>query len=107
MSPRRPRRRARRRSPARPIVLLIAVVIGLAVLVGGLTQAQIDQVESLAARIADAVTVRRIGTPFDVTEAVSNVKSYGEGPVMIWFLEDYRDDVVLVVRVQHFELSDP
>jgi hypothetical protein len=52
-------------------------------------------------------TLRRIGTPFDVTEAVSNVKSYGEGPVMIWFLEDYRDDVVLVVRVQHFELPDP
>ena len=41
---------------------------------------QIDQVESLASRIADAVAVRRIGTPFDVTEAVSNVKSYGEGP---------------------------
>ena len=40
-------------------------------------------------------------------EAVSNVKSYGEGPVMIWFLEDYRDDVVRVVRVQHFELPDP
>ena len=58
-------------------------------------------------RIADAVAVRRIGTPFDVVEVVSNVKSYGEGPVMIWFLEDYRDDVVLVVRVQHFELSDP
>jgi len=35
------------------------------------------------------------------------VKSCGEGPVMIWFLEDYRDDVVLVVRVQYFELSDP
>jgi hypothetical protein len=47
-------------------------------------------VESLASRIADAVAVRRIGTPFDVTEAVSDVKSYGEGPVMIWFLEDYR-----------------
>jgi hypothetical protein len=42
-----------------------------------------------------------------VAETVSSVKSYGEGPVMIWFLEDYRDDVVLVVRVQHFELSDP
>jgi hypothetical protein len=56
--------------------------------VGGLTQSQIDQVESLAFRIADAVAVRRIGIPFDVTEAVSNVKSYGEGPVMIWFLED-------------------
>jgi plasmid stabilization system protein ParE len=64
-------------------------------------------VEGLAARIADAVAVRRIGTSFDVAEAVSNVKSYGEGAVMIWFLEDYRDDVVLVVRVQHFELSDP
>jgi hypothetical protein len=36
----------------------------------------------------------------------SGVKSYGEGPVMIWFLEDYQDDVVLVVRVQHFGSSD-
>ena len=74
--------------------------------VGGLTQAQVDQVERLAARIADAVAVRRIGVSFDVTEAVFNVKSYGEGPVMIWFLEDYREDVVLVVRVQHFGLPD-
>jgi hypothetical protein len=48
--------------------------------------------------------VRRIGTSFDVRESVSNVKSYGEGPIMIWFLEDYRDDVVLVVRVQHLGL---
>ena len=31
--------------------------------VGGLTPAQIDQVEGLATRIADAVAVRRIGTP--------------------------------------------
>uniref|UniRef100_UPI0026389617 hypothetical protein n=1 Tax=Trebonia sp. TaxID=2767075 RepID=UPI0026389617 len=75
--------------------------------VGGLAQAQIDQVESLASRIADAVAVRRIGTSLDVREAVSNVKSYGEGTVMIWFLEDYRDDVILVVRVQHFGFPDP
>ena len=75
--------------------------------VGGLTRAQIDQVERLAARIADAVAVRRIGTSLDVREGVSNVKSYGEGPVLIWFLEDYRDDVVLVVRVQYFGLPDP
>ena len=74
---------------------------------GRLTQAQIDEVESLASRIADAVAVRRIGISFDVREAVSNVKSYGEGPVMIWFLEDYRDDVLLVVRVQHFASPDP
>ena len=69
---------------------------------GGLTPAEIDEVESLASRIADAVAVRRIGTSFDIREPVSNLKSYGEGPVMIWFLEDYRNDVVLVVRVQHF-----
>jgi hypothetical protein len=75
--------------------------------VAGLAQAQIDQVEDLASRIADAVAVRSIGISFDVREAVSNVKSYGEGPVMIWFLEDYRDDVVLVVRVQHFGTPDP
>jgi len=30
--------------------------------IGGLTPAQIDQAESLAARIADAVAERRIGT---------------------------------------------
>jgi hypothetical protein len=38
--------------------------------VGGLTRAQIDQVERLAARIADAVAVRGIGTSLDVREAV-------------------------------------
>ena len=70
--------------------------------VGGLTQAQVHEAENLASRIADAVAMRRIGTPFDVRESVSSVKSYGEGPVVIWFLEDYRDDVILVVRVQHF-----
>jgi hypothetical protein len=69
--------------------------------VGGLTQAQATEVESLAARIADAVGARRIGTPFDDREAISNLKTYGEGPLLIWFLEDYRDNIVLVVRVQH------
>jgi len=69
--------------------------------VGGLTKTQVDQVESLASRIADAVAVRRIGTSFDIRETVSSLKSHGEGPVMIWFLEDYREDVVLVVRAQH------
>ena len=74
--------------------------------IGGLTRAQINEVEGVASRIADAVAVRRIGTSFDIREAVSNVKSYGEGSVMIWFLEDYRDDVVLVVRVQHYRWLD-
>ncbi len=49
--------------------------------------------------------MRRIGTSFDVLDSVSSLKSYGEGPVIIWFLEDYRDDVVLVVRLQHLGLQ--
>lgn len=76
-----------------------------AYVVGGLTQEQVAEVETLAARLADAVGVRRIGTPFDPQEAVSNLKTYGEGSVLIWFLEDYREDVVLVVRVQHLGIS--
>ncbi len=69
--------------------------------VGSLTPEKITEVEAVAARLADAVGVRRIGTPFDLQEAVSGLKTYGEGSLLIWFLEDYRDDVVLVVRVQH------
>jgi hypothetical protein len=74
--------------------------------VGGLTEAQVDEVESLASRIADAVAVRRIGVSLDVHETVASLKSYGEGLVMVWFLEDYRDDVVLIVRVQHLGLPE-
>jgi len=47
------------------------------------------------------VAVRRIGTPFDEQEAASDLKTYGEGPVLLWYQEYYRFDVVLVVRVQH------
>lgn len=61
----------------------------------------VAEVGALAGRLADAVGVRRIGTPFDPREAVSNLKTYGEGSLLVWFLEDYREDVVLVVRVQH------
>jgi hypothetical protein len=60
--------------------------------VGGLTSEQIAEVEALAARLADAVGVRRIGTPLDLQEAVSGLKTYGEGSLLIWFMEDYRDD---------------
>jgi hypothetical protein len=38
MSPRRPRRRARRRSPARPVLYFVAAAIVVALLIGGLTQ---------------------------------------------------------------------
>jgi hypothetical protein len=72
--------------------------------VGGLTPEQIAEVEALTARLADAVGVRRIGTPFDLQEAISGLKTYGEGSLLIWFMEDYRDDVVLVVRVQHLRV---
>jgi hypothetical protein len=59
----------------------------------------------LAARLSDAVGIRRIGTPFDLHEAVSGLKTYGEGSLLVWFLEDYRDNVVLVVCVQHLGVS--
>ena len=72
--------------------------------VGGLTSELIAAVGALAARLADAVGVRRIGTPLDLRDAVSGLKTYGEGSLLIWFLEDYRDDVVLVVRVQHLRV---
>jgi hypothetical protein len=48
--------------------------------VGGLTSEQIAEVETLAARLADAVAVRRIGTPFELQEAVSGLKSYARVP---------------------------
>jgi hypothetical protein len=69
--------------------------------VGGLTPGQCAEVEALAQRIADAVTVRMIGRPFNPEEAVSGLKSYGEGLVTLWYQEDYRDDTVLISRVQH------
>jgi hypothetical protein len=72
--------------------------------VGGLSGAQLAEVEDVARRIADAVAVRRIGAALDIAESVSNVKSHGEGAIMIWFLEDYRDDIVLIVRVQHLAM---
>lgn len=41
--------------------------------VGGLTQAQVDEAESLVVRIADAVAVRRVGAPFDASESASGL----------------------------------
>jgi hypothetical protein len=48
--------------------------------VGGLTQEQVTEVEVLAARIADAVAVRKNGMSFDAEEAVSRLKTHREGP---------------------------
>ncbi|MFQ6850424.1 hypothetical protein AAIB46_05890 [Streptomyces sp. 35M1] len=45
--------------------------------------------------------VRRIGKPFDITESASGVRTFAEGVVLVWYQEDYRDDVVLVLRAQH------
>lgn len=70
--------------------------------VGSLTEEQRTAVEAIAQRIAEAVGVRRIGAPFDITEAASGVKTFAEGSVMVWYQEDYRDDVVLILRAQHF-----
>jgi hypothetical protein len=53
--------------------------------VGGLAPEQVAEVDALAQRLADAVAVRRIGTPFDEQEAASDLKTYGEGPVLLWY----------------------
>ncbi|WP_073950999.1 hypothetical protein [Streptomyces kebangsaanensis] len=70
--------------------------------VGGLADEQRAVVEDIARRVADAVGVRRIGHPFDIQESASGVRTYAEGNVMLWYQEDYRDDTVLVLRVQLF-----
>lgn len=69
--------------------------------VGDMLKEHRDQVEALAQRVVDAVGVRRIGQPFDITDSASGVKTFAEGAVMIWYQEDYRDDVVLVLKVSH------
>ncbi|MFF9199632.1 hypothetical protein ACF09L_30960 [Streptomyces sp. NPDC014779] len=51
--------------------------------------------------------VRRIGKPFDITEAASGVRTFAEGSAMVWYQEDYRDDIVLILRVQHFGAQRP
>ncbi|MFC9673667.1 MULTISPECIES: hypothetical protein [unclassified Streptomyces] len=70
--------------------------------VGSLTTTQREDVEAIAQRITDAVGVRRIGKPFDITESASGVRTFAEGSVMVWYQEDYRGDVVLILRAQHF-----
>ncbi|MFW5419245.1 hypothetical protein J0910_21745 [Nocardiopsis sp. CNT-189] len=70
--------------------------------VGGLSEWQRTEVEVLAQRITDAVGARRVGHAFDITESVSNLKSFAEGNVVLWYQEDYREDVILVFRVTHF-----
>jgi hypothetical protein len=47
----------------------------------GLAPERVAEVDALAQRIAEAVAVRRIGTPFDEQEAASDLKAYGEGSV--------------------------
>jgi plasmid stabilization system protein ParE len=74
--------------------------------VGDLSEPYRRDVEDLARRVAEAVGVRRIGHPFDIRESASGVKTHAEGPVMIWYQEDYRDDVVLILRVQHYLAPD-
>lgn len=69
--------------------------------VGGLDATQRAEVEALAQRIADAVTVRRIGVPFNQEEGVSGLKEHPEGQIIVWYQEDYRDDTVVICRVQH------
>lgn len=73
--------------------------------VGGLSPQHVAEVEALAERLAEAVAVRRIGSTYDPQEAVSKIKEHGEGSILMWFMEDYRNDVLLVLSVQHLGAS--
>jgi hypothetical protein len=42
-----------------------------------------------------------IGRPFSPEDAVSGLKSYGEGLVTVWYQEDHRDETVVICRVQY------
>jgi hypothetical protein len=67
MSPRRPRRRARRRSPARPIIVLGAVAVLAALLIGGLAEV------SRQSQGYDATSNRTLAAQGTVVARQSNV----------------------------------
>ncbi|MEU1627284.1 hypothetical protein ABZ746_18550 [Streptomyces sp. NPDC020096] len=59
-----------------------------------------DEVERIGQELADAVAVARIGQPFDPeSSGVSRVFNIARGQLIVWYLEDARDNVVLIVQV--------
>jgi hypothetical protein len=70
--------------------------------VGGLPSALQQQVESIAARLADAAAVKYLGDPPVEDSGVSRVQDLAEGRWMVWYQEHRRHRTVYVLRVQHF-----
>lgn len=69
--------------------------------IGGLTPAQVADVEAAAQRVTDAVAIARIGAPDDGQLAASGLDEHIDGNLILWYQEHYLYNVVLIHRVQH------
>ncbi|MGW5420197.1 hypothetical protein [Streptomyces sp. NPDC003943] len=58
-----------------------------------------SEAEKIAQELADAASVRYLGPPTQDEPLVSRLKSYARGLLIVWYQEDRRDDVIVVVRV--------
>ncbi|MEU7042900.1 hypothetical protein AB0A77_17790 [Streptomyces varsoviensis] len=70
--------------------------------VGGLAPGIRSEVASLAARLADAASVRHFGDPPVHESGVSRLLDHAEGRLILWYQEHRRLTTVFVVRVQHW-----
>lgn len=71
--------------------------------VGGLSREQREGIERIGQRLADAVGIRRVGAPFDARESVSPLLSFVEGGAIVWYMEDYRDQFILITRIALYD----
>ncbi|MBZ4319699.1 hypothetical protein [Streptomyces huiliensis] len=69
--------------------------------VGGLDPVLRRDVEKLAARLADAASVRYLGDPPSHESGVSRLLDHAEGRLMMWYQEHRRQSTILVVRIAH------
>ncbi|WP_370414119.1 hypothetical protein [Streptomyces fradiae] len=65
----------------------------------GLSPEDKAEAEKIARELADAASVRYTGPPMYGEPAVSRLKSFARGLLIVWYQEDRRDDVIVIVRV--------
>lgn len=69
--------------------------------VGNLPGVLQREVAVLAQRLVDAASAQYLGDPPPEDSGVSGVKTFADGPWMIWYLTHRRLRKVLIVQVQH------
>ncbi|KAB7850044.1 hypothetical protein [Streptomyces mobaraensis] len=70
--------------------------------VGGLPPDVRRDVERLAARLADAASVKHLGDPPVHESGVSRLLDHAEGRLIVWYQEHRRLATVFVVRIAHW-----